>query len=207
MKQEVAAQQPAQPGGAGDPAQADASRQAGATNQDTLRRAGANAQPARPGAAQIPAAGAPTADPSQPNGDGSQLTDAQVLDPEVLKRVFGEPPAEPSGPLPTGLGAPGKGGQSVEETLRSELATLRLHGDAYLVGTNKLLVDFRDKKAVKLAIGHHGAISVQVLPKGITPKDGKLVASASASGKGGKNAGTGGQGLESVRGATPPGPQ
>ncbi|HEV8671000.1 MAG TPA: hypothetical protein VGS01_09735, partial [Candidatus Limnocylindria bacterium] len=155
MRDEVAAQQPAEPGGGGaqgDPTQADAARQAGATNVDTLRRAGAVPTPARPGTpgAQIPAAGAPTGrDPSQPpdNGDGSGLTDQQVLDPAMLQKVFGEPPAEPSSPLPTGLGRPGKGGQSVEETLRSELATVQLHGDAYLVGKNKLLVDWRDKKA------------------------------------------------------------
>jgi hypothetical protein len=184
MKDEVAAQQPQQSqqpqGGGGDPEALAASLQGGATNRDTLARAGAGG--ARPA---IPAAGAP-AGPSPDGGDAGDagaLSDQQVLDPQRLAAIFQRPPdAAPK--QQSGLmqrGAATKDGGDI----KNEVAALGLVGDAYLKGKT-LLVDWRDKTRVKEVTAHHPEITVQVLPKGVVPQGATLI----ASGKGGpKDAG------------------
>src|SRR5439155_23480505 len=112
-------------------------------------RAGATgALPAAP--AQVPAAGGPSGAASAPTGEdgGSQLSDEQVLDPNVLARVFQQPPPE-APPQQSGLGKQAAGGP--EEMLRSELAPLELVGDVQFAN-GVLYVDWRDKKRVTEAI-------------------------------------------------------
>jgi hypothetical protein len=163
-------QQPPGPAGTGTPETAGAAIDAGATNQDTLRRAGA--------AEQVPPAGAP-AGPTPPaaadasTGTASAAPAASAGSGDLaakMKGIMAQPPPDPTGKPTSGLG------DSTDQQIRNELSTLSLKDAVYLKGMH-VEATIRDLKKVKTALEHHKGVTVTVYGKnGPKAKDATLIA-------------------------------
>lgn len=149
---------PAAGGAGGDPNAVAAAYDAGATNPDTLRRAGVGRPPPVPGAAPvIPAAGAPMSVPATSEGMADAAT-AGAVSPEMLAQFLAGGPqdTQPNAPVESGLG---KSARPIEDTLSQVLSALSLRGDGAFLKGSTLYVDHRDRKKVE-----------QAVPPGITVK-------------------------------------